>query len=900
LKVHLPPVLTRALPRSTVVLGLVLSGILVWREGGGADARLPLPSLGAASQGTGPPDPGRGAEAYEVVARLVERLPEARLDVPGLSAAESTLQPYWRKMRVPWKHLSGLSGRLAMSLAMRTSRDPETQWTVPVQGGDTWIPDARVWNMNEGSFEQREAIFAPAPATVAFRLDLPPHARLRTAPALLAPMASTTLFEVTLVDAAGIQHALSRTRLTGFDAKHWTDVDVDLSPWGGQKVELRLRTSSERPELDERKWGPSSSEGASTGSPARRGEPGEPDPGTAESIPASAMALAFWGDPVVVARQPTRVPYDVLWIVVDALRPDVAASMHDAAEDAAELASPHPPLDARLPAVPGLMPAIDGLAGRGVRFTHAWSAGTWTRPGTLAMLTGERSSELGIDTREWVLPAGQVSRYYGAEPPLVPLILRRNGVETAAFVNNFFMAGYVPVGLDMGFERVTDHRYRVRDTAEITRDALAWLDGHASSRFFLFVNYNSPHEPYDPPGEMLARVPPPPRGPQDRQVRAYMGEGAKDDAAIGILLGKLDALGLARSTLVVVTSDHGETLSSAHQGFGADHMLMRFHHAAGNFEETARIPLVMALPGVLDGGHAVSARVRNIDIAPTLLALEGLEADPRMSGKSMLPLARGQKEAEPRVVVTEGRGSRSILWGPWHLVVHDAGDANDELYDRDQDPGERRNVARSDPDDVAVMKARLTAALANVRTADAPPDAPAALPVVHVRFAGAGGAHHVTGAFHVGDGKHGASLLVEPVGVPREAIRVDGPLADVAFDTGADGLVGLDLRVDPPGAAVTWKLVLDDAPWPAGATFAGPFGLPAVAALAGIASDEARAEVYAAALPLVDPSRDLGVFVTRDKPGDASADGGGLASGGEGAKEMQRMLQQWGYAHGSH
>jgi arylsulfatase A-like enzyme len=898
LKPLVPPGVARWLPRVAVALGVVLSAILVWRDGGGADARLPPPRADAAPEGTRVSNTGHGAEAYEVVARLVEKLPEARIDVPTLGAAESTLQPYWRKMRVPWTHLPGVPGQLAMTLAVRTSRDFETQWMVPVQSGDTWFPEARIWNMNEGSFDQREAIFAPAPATLAFRLDLPPRARLRLAPAVLAPMPSTTVFEVTLVDAAGAEHALSQTRLTGYEARRWTDVDTDLGPWSGQRVELRLRTSSDKPAAYEKKWMPSSHPAASRPSPEHRGVPAAPDSGNVDVLATPAMALALWGDPVIVARQPTRVPYDVLWIVVDALRPDVAASLHDPAEDAAELAAPRPPLEARLPAVPGLTPAIDGLAGRGVRFTHAWSAGAWTRPGTLAMLTGERSSELGIDTRDWILGAGPISRYYAAEPPLVSLILRRSGVETAAFVNNFFMAGYVTVGLDMGFERVTDHRYRVRDTAEITKDALAWLDGHAESRFFLFVNYNSPHEPYDPPKEMLARVPPPPRGPHDRQVRAYMAEGAKDDAAIGALLDKLAALGLSRSTLVVVTSDHGETLSSAHAGFAADHLPVRFHHAVGNFEETTRIPIVMALPGVLDGGRAVTERVRNVDLAPTVLELEGLEADPRMSGKSLVPLARGQKEAEPRVVVTEGRGSRGILWGRWRLVVHDTGDADDELYDRDQDPGERRSVARSHPDEVATLKARLTAALANVRAADSAPDEPARLPVVHVRFAGAGAAHHVTGAFTAGDGKHGASVLAEAVGARREAVRLDGPRVDFALDTAAEGLVGLDLRVDPPGAPISWELFLDDAPWPDRATFSGPFGLPAVASLTGIVNDEARAEVYAAALPTIDPSRDLGVFVTRDRPGDLA--GSPPTGGGEGAAEMQRMLQQWGYAHGSH
>ena len=597
--------------------------------------------------------------------------------------------------------------------------------------------------------------------------------------------------------------------------------------------------------------------------------------------------------------------------MIDALRPDVASSLHDVEEDAAARAAPRPPLDALLPTVPGLMPGLDRLSSRGVRFLHAWSAGAWTRPGTLAMLAGVRSSELGIDTREWILTPEQMSRYYGAEPPLLSLALRKSGVETAAFVNNFFMSGYAAVGLDMGFEHVTDYRYRMRDTGEITRDATGWLDAHAGSRFFLFVNYNSPHEPYEPPKEMLDRIPKPPAGPRDGEVRGYMGECAKDDAAIVALLDKLDALGLSKSTLVVVTSDHGETLSSAHAGYAMDHLPVRFHHAVGNFEETTRVPIVMALPGQMDGGRAVTERVRNTDIAPTVIELEGLEPDPRMSGRSLVPLARGQKEAAARVVVTEGRASRAVLWDRWRLVVYDAAakakdksgaDLDDQLFDLAEDPGERRNVARLHPDVVAEMKARLAAALAGASAADAPRGGPAApLPVVHLRFAGAGRVRRVTGAIAVGDGKHGASAFVEGVGVPHEAIRVDGPRVDFALQTAEDAVVGLDLRVDPPAAPVAWTLYLDDQPWPAGAVYSGPFGLPAVAARAGIAGDDARSEVYAGAIPVIDAARDLGVFVTRDRPGESRPEtGAGPSTGGAGAVEMQQMLRQWGYAHGSH
>ena len=75
------------------------------------------------------------------------------------------------------------------------------------------------------------------------------------------------------------------------------------------------------------------------------------------------------------------------------------------------------------------------------------------------MLTGERSSELGISTTDWVVPYGEAGRYYASDPPLLPLLLRKSGAVTAAFVNNFFMSGHSSVGVDMGFERLTDHRF---------------------------------------------------------------------------------------------------------------------------------------------------------------------------------------------------------------------------------------------------------------------------------------------------------------------------------------------------------------------------------------------------------------------------------------------------------
>ncbi len=893
-------------PASTLILPLfgLAAAAVAWRAGGGGDARVDPPRPEGSTSASAAP--ATGAEAYEVKLRLVDALGTARIEVQNLGAAQAAFQSTWRKMRGPWSLPPGLGGRLATTVALPRSAE-EQQWAVTTSDGGTWSPEARVWNMNEGSFDQREAIFAPAPATVAFRTTLPLHARLRLAPALATPAPCATRFDVSVVDAGRTAHPLATTRVEAGEAHVWHDLDLDLDPWGGQPVELVLRTSAETP----------------SGAP-----------------PAGAGPQALWGDPLLVARGPTRLPYNVLWIVVDALRPDVAAGLHDADEDRAKLAAPRAPLEALLPAVPGLLPSIDALAARGVHFQHAWSAAAWTRPGTLAMLTGERSSELGVDTTTWVLPPSQVARWYASDPPLLPLVLRRSGAVTAAFVNNFFMAGYAAVGVDMGFERLTDHRYRTRDTAEIERDTLAWLDAHRADRFFLFANFNSPHEPYDPLRENLARIPPAPGGkPLDPQVRSYMAEAAKDDAAIGDLLEKIAALGIEKTTLVVVTADHGETLSSAHDAIGLGNMPMRFHHAVGNFEETTRIPIVMALPGVLEGGVEVKDRVRNVDIAPTVLDVEGLEADPRMSGRSMLPLARGKPEAEPRVVISEGRATRAILWGTWRMIVHqpvvrpvprvrradaaeepDAGDdkpPEDELFDLSVDPGERHNVLREHPDVVADLAARLAAGLANTPAADAASEAHPPPAKLSARFVGAAQTHRVSGTLTVGDGKRAVTVHVDPAGIALEDVRVAASpeataapraVVDFSLATSPEAAVGFDLSVDPPGAPVVWQLFLDERPLPEGRLFAGPFGLPAVAAREGVTSDEAREELYATDLPPIDPARDFGAFFTRDAPPAPSegranvAPGPGSASGPEtnsaaASKEMQQVLEEWGYAH---
>ena len=917
------------LGRVALVTTVPLLTWLAYRAGGGAD-KPATPPPSCADRAPGKPEPCRpvrgepthglaalpGSEGYQVVLRLVEAMKDARVDAPNFAVSRAQLAAHWRKMSVPWSGVTGDLGRLTTSIALRTSAT-ETQWSMPrdKEKGGQWEPDARIWNMNEGSFDQREAIVAPAPATIAFRVTVPASAKLVFSPAILgtdamaapppappprAPgnpdpdkartakpparvvarlppaSADAMTFTVTVVDAQGkVEDVYART-VQRAEARGWFEGSADLSAFAGQTVELRLRTA----------------------------------------ITGQASSVGLWGNPTILARSPTTVPYNVLWIVVDALRPDVLASFHDDAEDAARLAAHLPPLEAQLPKIPGLTPTLDDLAERSVRFTHAYSGGAWTRPGTLAMLAGARSSELGVDTTPWVLPEAQVRSFYGSSPPLLPLLLRKAGVETRAFVNNYFMVGYAAVGVDMGFERVDDHRYRTRDTLEITSHATEWLKEHKDERFFLFCNYNSPHEPWEPPDALQKRVPKPPLGPGDWISRMYLAEAAKDDEAIGVLLKALDQAGLRERTLVVVTADHGETLSSAHGGISAlDHMAVRYHHAVSNYEETTRIPILLSLPGVLPAGREVKARVRSVDLAPTLLELLGLEPSPKMSGKSLMPLIRGEKEADERVVLSEGRGTRAILAGKWRYLVREGGAQTttygektvvvaEELFDLEDDPGERRSVAKERPEIVAEMRARLESAKRNIPVAgtQASVAVPTAAAVAHdtarvtLRLAGGGRARRVSGSLTLVDEKS-RFASVDAIGGTRDGLRVEARKIDLAFTTLPDAIVGFDVRVDPPSAPIRWELFLDDAPWPTDLVFAGPFGFASPALRGGLTTDDARAAAYSPELPLIDPARDVGLFVTRERPGETTAPEREASS--EGAEETQRLLREWGYAHAS-
>jgi arylsulfatase A-like enzyme len=195
----------------------------------------------------------------------------------------------------------------------------------------------------------------------------------------------------------------------------------------------------------------------------------------------------------------------------------------------------------------------------------------------------------------------------------------------------------------------------------------------------------------------------------DHVVAQYDGEIAYMDACIQRLLTRVDELGLADDTLIVLNGDHGETLD--------EHGCYFDHH--GIYECTLHVPLMMRLPGVLPAGKRIAGYNQHKDLVPTILDLLGIKTKIKFDGQSLIPMVKGKRQThESEFYITECTWMRKHGWRTpeWKLIVALEPDFHFkpevELYNLIQDPGETVNLASKEPDMVALLRGRMEAWIA--------------------------------------------------------------------------------------------------------------------------------------------------------------------------------------------
>jgi arylsulfatase A-like enzyme len=255
--------------------------------------------------------------------------------------------------------------------------------------------------------------------------------------------------------------------------------------------------------------------------------------------------------------------------------------------------------------------------------------------------------------------------------------------------------------------------------------AISLLDQHKDKPFFLAVGLFRPHTPYVAPKKYFELYPPDdiplPRLSGDDQTRtpaaaygsakaeqetmtdqqrrqaiqAYWASTTFMDAQMGRILEALERFGLARNTIVVMTSDHGYHMY--------EHGLWQ---KMSLFENSARVPLIVAAPGAEGNGKSTAALAELVDLYPTLAELCGLNAPKYLDGKSLQPVLNDPSKSVKEEAFTQLRRSDyqgySIRTPRWRYTIWDEGKKGEQLFDMDTDPGESTNLAAR-PEHAAVV-----------------------------------------------------------------------------------------------------------------------------------------------------------------------------------------------------
>ncbi len=234
----------------------------------------------------------------------------------------------------------------------------------------------------------------------------------------------------------------------------------------------------------------------------------------------------------------------------------------------------------------------------------------------------------------------------------------------------------------------------------------------AGRPFFLYLAYNAPHDPIQPPAEWVQKVRNRQPGISDSRAK-LVALIEHMDAGIGRVLDALDRLGLTRETLVVFTSDNGGVTSNgANNG---PHRGQKQHMYEGGL----RVPGAARWPGRIAAGSRSDRIVATMDLFPTLCEAAGVKVPPGVDGISFLPTLIGSPESQPDAqrqlyfVRREGgpayggKTIEALIRGDWKLI-QDSPFRPRELYNLRNDPRETTNLIDKERRIAAELSAALS------------------------------------------------------------------------------------------------------------------------------------------------------------------------------------------------
>ena len=389
-------------------------------------------------------------------------------------------------------------------------------------------------------------------------------------------------------------------------------------------------------------------------------------------------------------------------------------------------------------------PTIDAIAAEGVRFDNCYTPDAPCLPSRTAFYTGR----FGIHT-------GVVGHGGSAADPWIDGPTRgfRNSIEETCLPRKLQLGGYHTAQISPFGQRHAAHHFyagfnEIHNTGEggmesaetVTPVVMKWLqDNAAKDNWYLHINYWDPHTPYRTPADyanhfeddplpewitdevfethlkavgphtareiMMYTDEPDPKYPKHlggitdraglRQVIDGYDNGVRYvDDQVSMIVESLKSQGLYDDTVIVISGDHGENLGEL--GIYGE------HGTADNI--TCRVPMIVKWPGMAKGASNAGLRY-NLDWAPTLCELLGIEDSDNWDGQSYAEAVRsGEDAGHEQLVISQCCHvcQRSVRWGPWlYMRTYHCGFhlfPQEMLYNLEEDPHEQVNLAEAHPE----------------------------------------------------------------------------------------------------------------------------------------------------------------------------------------------------------
>lgn len=359
-------------------------------------------------------------------------------------------------------------------------------------------------------------------------------------------------------------------------------------------------------------------------------------------------------------------------------------------------------------------PEIDAFAKDAIVFENAFCQGTWTLPSHASIFTSRYPFVHGAGIR---VPPFGLDGLNEVELTLAE-ILKGHGYKTAAFT------GGNHVRAELGFKQGFDTYYDTVDWTWVNRGmldttvplALKWLEDNRQNNFFLFLHGFDVHFPYNYSESSYEKMfNPAYEGIIDktwlvwgtvtrifqnryidesgRQVKfspkdvahiiaRYDGGVRHADSYVGKFLKKIKEMGLSDNTIILILSDHGmELFEHGHVGW-----------CYSPYDEVLRIPLIIKHPGLKEKHKRIAATAQLIDVMPTILGFLALPVPPEAQGTNLLPAIEGKVLDGFNEYIYAQYGSGVVRSRKWKYI------AKYELYDLENDPGERHNLINKQPE----------------------------------------------------------------------------------------------------------------------------------------------------------------------------------------------------------